>query len=58
MPEGDGGWINVGFFVLSPKVIDFIDSDQTVWEDEPIQTANKKELCAYCHTGFGGRWIL
>ena len=52
-PEGDGGWINAGFFVLSPKVIDLIDGDQTIWENEPLtDLANKKELCAYCHTGF------
>ena len=52
-PEGDGGWINAGYFVLSPKVIDLIDSDDTTWENEPLKLlANKKELSAYCHNGF------
>ena len=42
-----------GFCVLSPKVIDLIDGDQTIWENEPLtKLANKKELCAYCHSGF------
>ena len=35
-PQGDGGWINAGFFVLSPKVIDYIKDDQTIWEQEPL----------------------
>ena len=35
-PEGDGGYINGGFFVLSPKVIDYIDSDEVAWEREPL----------------------
>ena len=52
-PEGDGGWINAGYFVLSPKVIDLIDADDTTWENEPLKAlANTKELSAYCHNGF------
>ena len=52
-PEGDGGWINAGYFVLSPKVIDLIDDDDTTWENEPLKAlANKMELSAYCHNGF------
>ena len=52
-PEGDGGWINAGYFVLSPKVIDLIDTDDTTWENEPLKAlANKMELSAYCHNGF------
>jgi len=36
-PQGDGGWINGGFFVLEPAVFDCIASDATVWEAEPLQ---------------------
>jgi len=36
-PSGDGAWINGGFFVLSPKVIDYIESDSTLWEREPME---------------------
>lgn len=52
-PKGDGGLINGGFFVLSPKVLDFISHDQTVWENEPLETlAKNKELMAWKHYGF------
>jgi len=52
-PHGDGGWINGGFFVLSPKVIDYIEGDQTFWEREPMEKlARDKSLSAYTHTGF------
>lgn len=52
-PKGDGGWINGGFFVLSPKCLDFIDSDSTAWELEPLKRiAEKKELVAYKYSGF------
>jgi glucose-1-phosphate cytidylyltransferase len=52
-PKGDGGWINAGFFVLSPKVIDLIEGDATVWEAEPLkQLAASGELMAYAHHGF------
>jgi len=52
-PNGDGAWINGGFFVLSPKVIDLIENDETVWENEPMNTlAAQGELSAYLHTGF------
>ena len=52
-PEGDGGWINGGFFVLSPKVIDYIDGDATTWEQEPMERlAGDGQLAAYRHTGF------
>ncbi|MBI1910227.1 MAG: glucose-1-phosphate cytidylyltransferase [Deltaproteobacteria bacterium] len=52
-PRGDGGWINGGFFVLSPKVIDYIDGDQTTWEKTPMERlANEKQLAGYKHTGF------
>ncbi|RMC99315.1 glucose-1-phosphate cytidylyltransferase [Aquitalea palustris] len=52
-PKGDGGMINGGFFVLSPKVIDFIDNDATIWEREPLeQLASKQQLSAFRHEGF------
>ena len=52
-PKGDGAMINGGFFILSPKVIDYIDSDQTVWEQYPLmQLAADGELMAYEHHGF------
>lgn len=52
-PIGDGGWINGGFFVLSPKVIDHIEGDATVWEGEPLeQLAKHGQLSAYKHSGF------
>ena len=52
-PKGDGGMINGGFFVLSPKVLRLIQNSQTVWEQEPLITlAEKGQLMAYEHEGF------
>jgi glucose-1-phosphate cytidylyltransferase len=52
-PHGDGAWINGGFFVLSPKVIDYISSDETTWEREPLERlAGEGQLAAYRHHGF------
>ncbi|MFN6935042.1 MAG: glucose-1-phosphate cytidylyltransferase, partial [Tsuneonella sp.] len=52
-PQGDGGMINGGFFVLSPKVLDYIEGDHTLWEQEPLRNlANDGELMAYEHHGF------
>jgi glucose-1-phosphate cytidylyltransferase len=52
-PEGDGGWINGGFFVLEPQVIDFIQDDATIWEREPMQRLSaENQLSAYIHRGF------
>ena len=52
-PEGDGSWINGGFFVLSPEVIDLIKDDQTSWEEEPLMSlAKNNQLYAYKHHGF------
>lgn len=52
-PDGDGGWINGGFFVLTPAVNDYIDGDQTVWEREPMeQLARAGQLGMYRHEGF------
>lgn len=52
-PEGDGGWVNGGFFILSPKVIDYIADETTVWEASPMEKlAENGELSAYFHHGF------
>jgi glucose-1-phosphate cytidylyltransferase len=52
-PPGDGAWINGGFFVLDPKVLDFIEGDNTSWEGEPLEMlANQGELAAFEHRGF------
>lgn len=52
-PKGEGGWINGGFFVLEPKVIDYIKDDKTVWEREPLESlAAEGQLHAYRHEGF------
>jgi len=52
-PQGDGSWVNGGYFVLSPKVLDTISGDQTVWEKEPLQNlAQTGQLSAYQHEGF------
>jgi glucose-1-phosphate cytidylyltransferase len=52
-PEDDGGWINGGFFLLSPRVEELIEDDATVWEAEPMERlARAGELHAYVHRGF------
>lgn len=52
-PKGDGSWINGGFFVLSPKVIDYIADDSTIWEQEPMHNlATDNQMSAYFHEGF------
>lgn len=52
-PQGDGGWINGGFFVLSPRVIDYIEGDHSVWEREPMEKlAREGQMAAYFHRGF------
>jgi len=52
-PQGDGSLINGGFFVLSPKVMDYIIDDQTAWEREPMEKlADNGELAAFQHHGF------
>ncbi|MGI8640390.1 MAG: glucose-1-phosphate cytidylyltransferase [Pyrinomonadaceae bacterium] len=51
-PE-DGGWINGGFFVLNPKVIDYIADDDTIWEREPMERLTREvEMNAFLHHGF------
>jgi len=52
-PKGDGGMINGGFFVLSPKVIDLIPDDDCIWEREPLEKlADSGQLSAFEHEGF------
>ncbi len=52
-PKGDGAWINGGFFVLEPEAFDYINSDDTVWEKEPLETlAQDGQLIAFTHSGF------
>ena len=52
-PRGDGGWINGGYFVLSPSVLDLIDDDSQSWELEPLnRLAAQHELMAYEHSGY------
>jgi glucose-1-phosphate cytidylyltransferase len=52
-PKGDGAWINGGFFVCQPEVIDYIDNDATVFEQEPLmKLAQEGEMFAYKHQGF------
>ncbi len=52
-PKGDGAWINAGFFVCEPEVLDYIKNDSTVWEQEPLRAlASEGEMNAYLHEGF------
>jgi glucose-1-phosphate cytidylyltransferase len=52
-PQGDGAWVNGGFFVLEPGVFDYIDGDASIWERAPLERlAAEGELGAYTHHGF------
>jgi glucose-1-phosphate cytidylyltransferase len=52
-PKGDGSMINGGFFILSPKVIDYIEDDETLWEREPLETlALENQLAVFKHEDF------
>lgn len=52
-PQGDGGWINGGFFVLNPDVLSLIDGDDMLWEKQPLEgLAQQGELQSYFHHGF------
>ena len=52
-PKGDGGWINGGFFVLAPKVLNYIPGDETVWERGPMERlAQEGQMAAFRHRGF------
>jgi len=52
-PKGDNAWVNGGFFVLEPAVLDYIDGDSTSWEAQPMERlANEGQLSAFRHSGF------
>jgi glucose-1-phosphate cytidylyltransferase len=52
-PDGDGAWINGGFFVVEPSALDHVDDDASVWEREPLERlAHEGRLAGYRHTGF------
>jgi glucose-1-phosphate cytidylyltransferase len=52
-PTGDGGWINGGFFVLSPKTLELVEGDETIWERKPLEAlAQAGQLQAFFHPGF------
>ncbi|OBQ54113.1 glucose-1-phosphate cytidylyltransferase [Tamlana sp. s12] len=52
-PKGDGGWINGGFFVCEPKVLEYLEDDSTIFERKPLERmAEDKELYSFKHTGF------
>lgn len=52
-PQGDGGWINGGFFVLEPRIFDYIKDDSTFFERDPMENlAKDNQLLAYKHNGF------
>ena len=52
-PQGDGGWISGGFFVVAPRALDAIEGDGTVWEREPLEgLAREGQLSAFQHPGF------
>ena len=52
-PAGDGNWVNGGFFVLEPKVFDYINGDSTIWEKEPLERlAEENQLTSFKHSGF------
>jgi glucose-1-phosphate cytidylyltransferase len=52
-PRGDGAWVNGGFFVLEPSVVDLVDDDSTVWEKKPLEKlAEEGMIAAYKHYGF------
>jgi len=52
-PEGDGGWINAGFFVMQPEVFNYIEGDSTILEREPLENLAKDgELMTYKHRGY------
>lgn len=52
-PKGDGSWINGGFFVCEPKVLDYIEGDSTIFERSPLENLAKEgEIFTYQHQGF------
>ena len=51
--EGENNWINSGFFILSKRVFDYLDDDQTIWEEGPLnKLAKNKQLGVWKHDGF------
>jgi glucose-1-phosphate cytidylyltransferase len=54
-PLGDNQWVNGGFFVVSPKALDYVEGDDTVWEKGPIDAlVQNRQMSAYKHNGFWG----
>lgn len=52
-PEGDGSWVSGGFFVLEPRIFEYIEDDRSVWEREPLENLAKNgEMVAFRHSGF------
>ena len=52
-PQGDGGWVNGGFFVLEPGVLDYIEGDDSIWERQPLENlVRENQLATYKHFGF------
>jgi glucose-1-phosphate cytidylyltransferase len=52
-PRGDGAWINGGFFVCQPEILDYIAEDKTVFEKDPLENIAKNgQMAAFKHTGF------
>ena len=52
-PEGDGAWVNGGYFVLEPAVLDYIEGDRTIWERDPMERLSREgQLQAWRHNGF------
>jgi glucose-1-phosphate cytidylyltransferase len=51
--EGENSWINAGFFILEPQVLNYIEKDTTPWESTPLQRlAKEQQLIAFRHSGF------
>ncbi len=52
-PDGDGGWVNGGFFVVDPAALDYVEGDETIWEHEPLETLSREgKVAAYRHRGY------
>lgn len=52
-PKGDGSWINAGYFVCEPEILDYIDGDDTVFEQKPlISMAKDRQICTFKHKNF------
>ena len=52
-PEGDGGWINGGFFILNKKIFSYLSNENCIWERSPLEKlASENQLAAYKHPGF------